>query len=251
MIYDMHTHYLGGKYTEKTFPPEQFISDMDKNDIRLSLLLPYDGLLSDTSCVPDNDLISSVVKAYPEHFLGMGVVYPRAEGAADEMERCVKKLGLVGIKLHPWLQGFTPLCDEYYDIADAAAQLKTVLFFHDGTPPYTQPLALAETARRHPDLTIVFGHSGLNDLWQEALISAKKYENIWLCTCGCPYMGLTEIIKQLGGERLFFGSDYPLGNSVDVKDRIRRIELLPFSDDIKEKVLNKNAELFIKERLHK
>jgi predicted TIM-barrel fold metal-dependent hydrolase len=250
MIYDMHTHYLGGIYTAAKSDSENFIAGMDKNDVKVSLILPNDGLYSDSACAADNDLIAKTVKDNSGRLIGLGVVYPRDKGAGAELTRCVRELGLPGIKLHPWLQGFTPLCDEYFEVAEAAEKLNTVIFFHDGTPPYTQPLALAETARMFPGLTVVLGHSGLNDLWKEALISAKKYENIWLCTCGCPYLGLTEIAKELDGERILFGSDYPLANHVDVRDRIRRIELLPVKDGIKEKLLYKNAQRFIKEKLH-
>lgn len=246
MIYDMHVHFLGGKMTRAVSDAENFLREMDENGIAVSMLLPNDGLYT-PDCVPgDNDLIARVVRAHPDRFVGMGIVYPRHDGCADEMRRCVEDLGLIGIKLHPWLQAFSTLDPCYLRLAEAAAKMKTVLFFHDGTPPYTESLAIAESARLFPELTVVLGHSGLNDLWHEALLAAKRYPNIWLCTCGCPYIGIQEIVQALDGERLFFGSDYPLADVRDTRDRIRRVELLPQAREVIDKVLFGNAQAFIR-----
>lgn len=245
MIYDMHTHFLGGKITKSASDAEVFLREMDANRISVSLLLPNDGLYTWKYVKEDNDLVARIVKRHPNRFIGMGVVYPRDEGCIDEMKRCVGELGLIGIKLHPWLQAFSTLDPCYLRLAEAAAKLKTVFFFHDGTPPYSESLGIAETARLFPELSVVLGHSGLNDLWHEALLAAKRYSNVWLCTCGCPYFGMREIVQAMDGERLMFGSDYPLADIRDTRDRIRRIELLPQDRQIIDKVFFRNAQKFI------
>ncbi len=247
MIYDMHTHFLGGKMTQAVSNADIFLREMDENRIAVSLLLPNDGLYTGECVEGDNDLVARIVKEHPDRFVGMGVVYPRDKGCIDEMKRCVEELGLIGIKLHPWLQAFSTLDSCYMRLAEAAAKLETVLFFHDGTPPYTESLAIAETARLFPEITVVLGHSGLNDLWHEALLAARRYPNVWLCTCGCPYLGIREIVQALDGERLMFGSDYPLADVRDTRDRIRRVELLPQDRQIIDKVLFGNAQKFIQQ----
>lgn len=243
MIYDMHTHFLGGRFSEAVSDPDVFLREMDENGIDMSLLLPNDGFFAD--CAADNDVVARAVRAHPDRLCGMGVVNPRDENCIDEMRRCVEELGLTGIKLHPWLQAFSTLDPKYMKLAEAAARMRTVLFFHDGTPPYTESLAIAETARLFPELTVVLGHSGLNDLWNEAKLAALRYPNIWLCTCGCPYWGLKEIVGALEGERVLFGSDYPLADVRDTRDRIRRVELLPFAQSVLDKVLYQNAQRFL------
>lgn len=243
MIYDMHTHFLGGRFSAAASDPDTFLREMDENGIHTSLLLPNDGFFAD--CAADNDVVARAARAHPDRLCGMGVVNPRDRDCEDEMKRCLEELGLIGIKLHPWLQAFSPLDAQYLRMAEAAAKLGTVLFFHDGTPPYTESLAIAETARRFPELTVVLGHSGLNDLWHEALLAALRYPNVWLCTCGCPYLGLKEIVGALRGERILFGSDYPLADVRDTKDRIRRVELLPYAQEVLDKVRFGNARRFI------
>jgi uncharacterized protein len=90
----------------------------------------------------------------------------------------------------------------FTELAEAANALKTMFFFHDGTPPYTEPLQIAEIARNNPGLTVVMGHSGLNDLWRESMQAAQKYENIWLCFSACPYWGMLEIIRNVDNDRI-------------------------------------------------
>lgn len=240
MVIDFHTHFSGGRYFyNEASRVETVLDDMDANRIEKSLLLPLDGFFSEWEA--DNDRIIRVVAEHPDRFAGVGTFSPRlVEPAVREMDRCLSK-GMVGIKFHPWLQAFSPLEDCFMEVAAEANSRKTLFFFHDGTPPYTEPFQIAEVARRNPDLTIVLGHSGLNDLWRESMLAALAYDNIWLCFCGCPHWGMTEIARRLGGERIVWGSDYPLAGRRDTKERIEQIEHLPIPDEWKERILYRNA----------
>lgn len=241
MAVDFHTHFTGGRFFfDGEFRAEQFLADMDANQITKSLLLPLDGFFKDHH--QENDRIAELLAAHPERFAGLGTVNPRLlDDAVREMERCITRKGLLGMKFHPWLQAFSPLDGGFIELAAEAASYKTLFFFHDGTPPYTEPLQIAELARRYPDLTIVLGHSGLNDLWREALLAAQRYENVWLCFCGCPFWGMHKIAETLGGERIVWGSDYPLAGARDVHERLRQVDHLPLPDSIKVKILEENA----------
>jgi predicted TIM-barrel fold metal-dependent hydrolase len=225
------------------------IEDMNANGIEKSLLLPMDGLFAD--CQEDNNVISDIVQQHPDRFAGLGTVNPRfVDEARKEMKRCIQEKNMYGLKFHPWLQAFSPLDPCFLPLAEEANSLKTMFFFHDGTPPYTEPFQIAEIARQFPDLTVVMGHAGLNDLWRESMLAAKKYDNIWLCFCGCPFWGMQEISKKMDGERLLWGSDYPLAQVRDTRDRIRQVEELSVSDEIKEKILYRNANLLLKSLDH-
>lgn len=245
MTVDFHVHFSGGKYFYNV-PSDvnEYIRDMDQNRISISALLPMDGFFSNWQ--EDNDRIARIVRQYPDRFVGMGTVNPRMlDEAMLEMKRCLDELDMIGMKFHPWVQAFSPLEDHMMSLAEEANQMKTMFFYHDGTPPYTEPYQIAEVARRNPDLTIVMGHTGLNDLWRESLLAAQKYDNIWLCFCACPFWGMKETVQAMNGERIIWGSDYPLANVRDTRDRLRQVELLPVSDQIKEKVFTTNAEQLI------
>ena len=245
MIIDFHTHFNGGVYAPKS-DADYFISVMDRNKIEKSLLLPLDGFFSDFQ--KDNDLISSVVGKYPDRFAGLGTIDPRqGEAALREIDRCLDETNLIGFKFHSWLQAFGPLDVDFMRLAEEGNRRKALFFFHDGTPPYSEPFQLAEIAKRFPDLTVVLGHSGLPDLWRESLLSALKYDNIWLCFCGTPFWGMKEITKRMNGERIVWGSDYPAAKEQDIPERIKQVLYLPFSDSVKEKILYTNAQQLLKQ----
>lgn len=241
MIIDTHTHFTGGKvFGTGNFEPSKIMEDMDSNQIQCNWLLPLDGLVSDPK--NENRLISNIVKEYPKRFAGLGTVNPRdLEEAVKEMIYCLDKLGMIGIKFHPWLQAFSPLENQFMQLAEIAEKKKTMFFFHDGTPPYSEPFQISEVAEKHPELIVVMGHTGLNDLWRESVLAAKKNDNIWLCFCACPYWGMKEAVKAMNGERIIWGSDYPLANRIDTFDRIQQVEHLPYPDTIKERIFYQNA----------
>lgn len=238
---DFHVHFSGGKHFYRTpSDAEAYIAEMRQNRIEKSVLLPLDGFYEDWAA--DNERIARTVRLRPDRFAGLGTAHPlRLDDAVAEMNRCVGELGLIGMKFHPWLQAFSPLDGHMLELADEANRLKTMFFFHDGTPPYTEPFQIAEIARRNPDLIVVMGHTGLNDLWRESLLAAQKYDNIWLCFCACPFWGMRETVRAMNGERIVWGSDYPLANVRDTRERIRQVEHLPFPERIKEQILHGNA----------
>lgn len=247
MIIDFHTHIFGGAgglYTTEPTNTEQFISMMDQNDIEKSVLLPFDGFFNDFQ--KDNDLLSRIVGQYPNRFTGLGTIDPRqGESALREIDRCLDETNLIGFKFHSWLQAFGPLDTDFLRLAEEGNRRKALFFFHDGTPPYSEPFQLAELARRFPDLTVVLGHSGLPDLWRESMLSALKYDNVWLCFCSTPFWGMKEIVKQMNGERIIWGSDYPAAKEQDVPVLIKQIQLLPFAEAVKNKILYDNAQLLL------
>ena len=55
-----------------------------------------------------------------------------------------------GVKLHPWLQGFSAHEPGLDPLCEVAAAAGVPILFHDGTPPFSTPLQLASLARRHP-----------------------------------------------------------------------------------------------------
>ena len=245
MVIDFHTHVPSGtQFGIANRGIDGFLSDMDFNGIEKSLLLPFDALFFQS--VNENREIGEWVKRHPDRFEGLGTVNARKpDEAIPEMVRCILEYGLIGLKFHPWLQAFSPLEKSFLELAEEGNRYKTLFFFHDGTPPYTEPFQIAEVAEKNPDLVVVMGHTGLNDLWRESLLAAKKYDNVWLCLSACPFWGMVEVIKQVDNERIVWGSDYPLANRMDTKNRLRQVELLPFSDDLKEKILYGNAKKLI------
>jgi predicted TIM-barrel fold metal-dependent hydrolase len=237
MIVDCHTHYVGRVYAH--LGGGSIVDSMDEYGIDHSVIFTLDGFFEDSR--RHNDELARFVAAHPTRLTAFATVYPRRTDAADEVRRAVTELGMRGVKLHPWLQGFSPLEAYMAPVAKACSELEVPLIFHDGTPAYSTPLQLGLLAERHPDLTVILGHSGLLDLWPEAIAAATRNENVWLCICGPPTSALQRIVDAVPHERILFGSDAGFGHDYQTRHRLEQVRVLDLPDESLAAILGGNA----------
>jgi hypothetical protein len=238
VIIDCHTHHVGRSYAH--LGAGDLVESMDLYGVDHSVVFTLDGFFGDFR--HHNDLLAQFVADRPGRLTGFATVYPRAADAADEVRRAVTELGMKGLKLHPWLQG-TSLLETFMDpIAEACAELDVPLLVHDGTPPYCTPLQFALLAERHPGLKVILGHSGLRDLWPEALAAGKRVPNIWLCLCGPPTYALQQLVDGVPHDRIVFGSDIGFGADYQLKHRLDQIRSLDLPPESLEAILGGNAQ---------
>lgn len=187
-----------------------------------------------------NDALADVVSKYPARLRGLCTVDPNAmEQAAQEVERCVETLGMIGVKLHPWLQAFSVTHPGVALIAESAAKLGVPLLFHDGTPPYSTPRQIEWLARKHPETLIILGHAGLNDYWRDAMDVGKNNRNIWLQPTAAPPRTISAALEAVGPERLLFGSDAGYGTVGFLKYVIAKYRAV-LGDSVFDRVLREN-----------
>ncbi|GLY71751.1 amidohydrolase family protein [Actinoallomurus iriomotensis] len=243
---DFHTHtplwrttsWLGGA----PFTAEQFVQFMDGAGIEAAVVLSHDGLFDFTPQA--NDDLAGFVAAYPDRLFGMGTVnIRRPSEAVAETERMLGELGLRGMKIHPWLQGFSPHEAMLDPVCEILAAHGGILLSHDGTPPYSTPAQIAALARRHPRLPVVLGHGGLHDLWREALAMTCETENLYLCLCGTPPYAARRIVTQAPAHKVLFGSDAGLSDRASqdyAVARAREVELWGIPETRRQAVLVDN-----------
>ena len=199
---DFHVHQ---PTAAAAYEPDAFVAAMDELGIDLSVVFTYDGLLRPSAAA--NDSLARWVGAAPDRLVAFATVDPRDPAAGEEIERCTRELGMRGVKLHPWLQGFSAHDPGLDAVCFTAARLGVPVVLHDGTPPFSTPLQLATLARRHPATTIVLGHGGLHDLWREAVAAVRTTSNVHLCMCGTPGYAMRAIVARCPIDRLLFGTD--------------------------------------------
>jgi len=203
---DFHVH----QPRADAYGTDDYVAVMDRLEIELSVVFTYEGLLRPT---PEaNDSLAAFVEPAPSRLVAFATVDPRDPGAASEIERCVREHRMRGVKLHPWLQGFSAHEPGLHDVCAAVAELDVPLLFHDGTPPFSTPLQLASLARRHPEATVVLGHGGLHDLWREAIEAVTTTPNVCICMCATPPYAMRCIVDSCPIDRLLFGTDAGLGS---------------------------------------
>jgi hypothetical protein len=149
-----------------------------------------------------NDYIAESVKKYPKRLIGFGRVDPRREDAIKELTRIRKKLGLAGLKLHPFVECFRPDHPFFNKFFQKTNELGLPTLFHaaDG---FSSPGLITKIARKYPKLPIILGHL------REATISAlKECENIYVETSG-TLPDFIELASDIDEDRVLFGSDVP------------------------------------------
>lgn len=236
MIVDCHTHHLAGAYANYG---GNLLGSMDLYGIDHAAVFTYDGFFEESG--RHNDELARFVDRQPDRLTAFATVHPRRPDAAAEVRRAVTELGMKGLKLHPWLQGISPL-EAYMDpVAEACAELGVPMIFHDGTPPYSTPLQFALLAERHPDVTVILGHSGLLDLWPEALAAAGRTANVWLCLCGPPTYALQKLVDGVPHDRILFGSDIGFGSDYQARHRLEQVRALDLAPASLDAILGGNA----------
>ncbi len=173
---------------------EQRIKEMEEDGIDmqvLSLISPgvqvFEGATGTSLARRVNDELYRIVKKYPEKFAGLATIAPQDPGgAADELERAVKDLGMKGASINSHTRGEYLDDRKYRVIFERAERLGVPIYIHPRMPspemvkPYlTYPslatamngfaaevslhalrLILSGLFDEHPGVKIILGHLG-------------------------------------------------------------------------------------------
>lgn len=224
--------------------PEEKLALDKAFGIEKTLLLPVSMSPKITKSV--NDFVLSLSKTHPE-FVPFGTVHP-ADEDLPALAQTLSEAGHIGIKLHPDMQQCEiddPRLLPLYDYI----QGRMPLYLHAGDPrhPYSHPARIRKIMDLFPQLTVVAAHMGGWSVQEYALPLLCKKENCIVDTSSSLTNMSTDyalrLIRAYGAERVFFGTDYPVGN---IEQEFRRLESLPVSDDEKEKIAFENARRFFR-----
>ncbi|MFA5865056.1 MAG: amidohydrolase family protein [Phycisphaerae bacterium] len=250
MRLDTHLHvmlkpFMGRPATE----PETLLADLARFNLDGGWISSVEALTTRDLAVQkkSNDALADLVRKFPGRLAGLATVEPgEMEDAAREVERCIQELGLIGIKLHPWLQAFSVTHPGLDLIMAAAGNLNVPVLFHDGTPPYATPCQIAWLARKHPRTKVIFGHCGLADLWPDAVAGARENPNIYLQPTGAPPMAIRAALNALGPGRLLFGSDGGFGTARMIGYALAKYRSV-LTDDMMDQILIRNPPIIKQE----
>lgn len=237
LIIDSHVHYMKVEGFKRSVE-EELLAIMDRLKINKAVLMPLEALFPFRG-VQENERIISVSRKFHGRFIPVVTVNPWKNDAVDELRGLLSK-GAKALKLHPLVQGFTPINEIVYPILDLAEKSSIPVIFHTGTPIYSMPLQVLEVALTYPELNIVMGHMGLGEYWWDAIRAAKRADNVYLDTAGVRYLPVLEkAVKVIGAERILYGSDMPF---LSPELELEKIRLLRISEHEKESILGLNAQ---------
>ena len=170
-------------------------------------------------------------------FIGIDPVMS-PEAMRNEILDKVRNHGARGIKLQGAAQRFYPYDLRLYLAYGTAVELGLPIIFHSGgREPLSQfalPQHFAQVASTFPQLTIVLAHVGLG-YWDQAIALAKSCPSVnFDCSAaigmseaegGLPDDGLVFVIREIGVERVMFGSDYHWFDPIQSIERLLRLDL--------------------------
>lgn len=207
MIVDAHCHI--GETSHYRQSPEDLLHQMDDNGIdRAVICAAGRHIVVDNQ--EGNRLIADAVRMHPDRFYGFACVNPwYGQRAVDELQRAIED-GLIGLKLHPSMQGYWAHDPLVEPVISAAIELDLPIYIHSGTPVYSLPLQIIELAELHPDGKFIMGHMGGADFYVDVPSSAYRAPNVYYETSLTCHVGyVDEIVARAGHERVVFGSDSP------------------------------------------
>lgn len=206
LLIDAHCHV--GECVHYRLTPESLLAAMDRVGIDRAVLVPADGHIA-VDNIAGNDLVLRAVERWPDRFWGFATVNPwYGARAVAELHRAVAA-GLLGVKLHPILQGFL-LCDPLvYPVVETAIELDVPVFFHTGTPVNALPLQLSELAQSYPEGRFIMGHLGNPDFWLDVTEAFRQAPNLWGEISPNLPTAVKRVVDAGYADRLLFGSDTP------------------------------------------
>jgi hypothetical protein len=215
MIIDTDTHISPHDEGANTITIDELLRRMDRSGVDKAIVWLKPPYMRQVA--PSNHYIYEAMRAHPDRVLGFGWVDPwlGIDSMKDEIKRCIEEYGFYGIKLNG-AQNMFYIDDpkKSLPLIECVAQYTKHIAFHIGTDSYeaTHPYRLGKIARLFPDLHIFMIHMGgvgFHDLSDAAIEVIKEHANLTGIGSAIKPINVLKALKQLGPERVCFGSDTP------------------------------------------
>jgi len=198
----------------------------------------------------DHQDVLNETKKSPERFYKFFWFNPKLD--PDEEEQNFKileehfKTGFCGVKIHSGIHLVKIPKDIEKLISFMQEYDKNFPIFIHTTPKTsffsgTSAKDISRLAEKYPELKIIMGHAALAmELALELGLNLRKYKNVYFETsCSIPY-GILNLIRNVGHQRILFGSDAPVTNPIQLE--IDKIKYLPIPSDQKQDIFYNNIE---------
>ena len=181
-------------------------------------------------------------------FTGFGTLHP----ASDDIEgdfNYLCDLGLKGVKLHPDFQLFALNEKKAFDLGEVIAAGDVPLLIHCGDfrYNYSNPEQLIPFLDNFPDLTVIGAHFAGWSMWEDATRQLSGRENLYVDLSSSLYAlsaeTANELIHAYGTDKVLWGTDYPMWDSVSEMEYFNRIDL---TDEERSMILYENAAKLLK-----
>lgn len=210
MIIDAHLHLGNDRVFDEKTTEEEIIKTIDNHGIDEAIVQPMVDTPSIDVARNCHDRIARMAEDNPGRIFGMVSLNPhlKEEEFEKEIDRCIKELEFVGIKLNPLAHACNPLSKDGMRLFEKARELEVPVMVHTGAGiPFSLPAMVIPIAKKFLDLKIILAHGGNNITAGEALVVAEQCDNVFLEPSWVAIHIVCKFIKSLGASRIMFGSD--------------------------------------------
>lgn len=259
---DVHAHF-GICDKGKTSVVSRLRDAFYSGDIRLVLsraaavnigktfVSPFKALMPDGGdAIAGNEESEEIARQYPQVRF-WAVLNPKIPDVWEQVEKLISHPQCVGIKIHP-VEHHYEIKEEGERIFNFASKHQVVVLSHSGQPG-AFPKDFIPFLNEYPEIAFILAHLGNSDennpSDQVRAIERCKGSNVYVDTSSANsiYSGLLEwAVKEIGSQKILFGSDTP---SYSVASQKARIEYAEIPEEDKENILHKNAERIFKNKL--
>ena len=225
-------YFLAGasKYHERC-SPDSILQDMADANVRSGLCFSYNWKSMDL-CRMCNDYTMDMVEQYQGRLYGLAVVQPRDTAACDELNRCMEKKGMLGLKIKPRWCGVSlsdqrllgPLCEV---LREKGGMLLTHVSqnFMRGTGDSL--FDLVEFLKFAPDIPVVAAHMGaFIEMYNRHPPVARVMENLFIDVSLHDNLHWLPCLMRTGNpDRYIYGTDYPYLDYDLLDAKLRGLEL--------------------------
>ena len=245
MRFDVLQNVLWGSASARTHTLANLVDEMDDLRIERAALLPISFGLPFGDNLADQWLDVLAQGPQKNRFIGGGSVYVGDPDWRTSLEEQASR-GARVIKLHPATQRYFPDDPRAMEIYEACGELGLIVFLHAGRagiePSYTHQYTLIPgyepMLAEHPGTNFILGHAGARDV-EDAMVLGRRYSNAWLGIHGQGVTMLDRLIREVGWERLVFGSDWPFYH---LAATLAKVLIVTRNDqDIRHAILRGNA----------
>ena len=241
-IWDVHCHFssVPGRTPEERMMrilPYADRMGITRLCVHMGMNLSFDP--SPAEFRQQNDEVLQILRRWPERFFGFVHVNPKHEQeSVAELDRCIRDGPMVGVKLWTSWHARPAALDA---VVRRATELQAVVLQHTwvkvggnitGEPT---PMEFAVLAARHPQARLICGHVGGD--WELGIRAVQAHRHVVVeLGGGDPVADVTGMaVRELGAERIIFGSDSGAGRSfasqlakvvgARVPDKVKRLIL--------------------------
>jgi predicted TIM-barrel fold metal-dependent hydrolase len=250
-IFDAHLHIPSDNgeifqwnLVTRTMP--EFVSYLDRCGVRRGVISSARSNVAKTAeeFRAGNREVARYTERYKGRFRGSCVITTfQIEEALREIEDCRKQLGFVWLgEFCNYMTGYRYDTPEWAQVMKLAAELNMVAQIH------TNVSEMEYLATNFPRNTIVFPHLGgsRNDIdARVAIIARHKNTYIDISGSGVERVGILEkAVKQIGADRVLYGSDFTINEPSAVISRVKNAFLTPREREL---ILYGNLERLLRE----